>query len=177
MVEIDGDLITGENTFLESSTKYVDVIVKPLVERWVRWASTYGNHDSQFNLSREGIFAAESAYALSYTRHGQSNTTGVTNYYLLLYPEKEEDGEEPVAILWFFDSQGGFPFQNSSTLGIPQLVTNDTVLWFQSARDAMVADWGVLPSLAFVHIPPTPFLTIQTPYSQMPESKTRIFRV
>ena len=55
LVVLNGDLITGENTFLENSTDYIDEIVAPLVQRKLSWASTYGNHDSAFNLSRDSI--------------------------------------------------------------------------------------------------------------------------
>ena len=44
LVVLNGDLITGENTYLENSTDYLDRIVAPLVRRDLRWASTYGNH-------------------------------------------------------------------------------------------------------------------------------------
>ena len=52
-VVLNGDLITGENTFAFNSTGYVDQIVAPLVDGGYSWASTYGNHDSKYNLSRE----------------------------------------------------------------------------------------------------------------------------
>ena len=85
-VVLNGDLITGENTFASNSTKYVDVVVKPLVDRGYSWASTYGNHDSNYNLSREGILREEQNYAGSYTQHGPLGTDGVTNYMLPIYP-------------------------------------------------------------------------------------------
>ena len=47
LVVLNGDLITGENTYRENSSDYVDSIVRPMVERGLPWASTYGNHDSQ----------------------------------------------------------------------------------------------------------------------------------
>ncbi len=50
LVVLNGDLITGENAFLENSTVYIDKIVGPLVDRGLTWASTYGNHDSAYNL-------------------------------------------------------------------------------------------------------------------------------
>ena len=156
---IDGDLITGENTFLTNSTKYLDVVVKPLVERGLRWASTYGNHDSQYNLSRPALFAEESKYSLSYTSTTPS-ISGITNYYLPLYPAKENC--DPVAILWFFDSRGGAPFQaDPDSASIPNWVTPDIVSWFTAEKEVVRAKWGELPSLAFVHIPPTAFLTVQ----------------
>jgi len=86
LIKIDGDLITGENTFLENATKYLDILVKPMVSKNVPWASTYGNHDSQFNLSREALFREEARYPLSYTRHSPRGVQGVTNYYLPVYP-------------------------------------------------------------------------------------------
>src|SRR5438105_3510381 len=42
LVVINGDLITGENTFRENSSAYVDRVVAPMVQRSVPWASTYG---------------------------------------------------------------------------------------------------------------------------------------
>jgi hypothetical protein len=155
----DGDLITGENTFLTNSTKYLDVVVKPLVERNMKWASTYGNHDSQYNLSRPALFAEESKYTLSYTQHAPS-TSGITNYYLPLYPAQENC--DPIAILWFFDSQGGAPFQApADSEDIPNWVTPDIVSWFVAEQAVIKKQWGNLPSLAFVHIPPTAFLDVQ----------------
>lgn len=180
----DGDLITGENTHFENSTQYVHQIFAPMVAGKYKWASTYGNHDTQFNLSREKLFAEESKYGLSYTRHGPVSTTGggVTNYYLLVWPFRssdedmegeEEDGdgdeqedEKPVGILWFFDSQGGTNYQvprwnfwGGRTQ--PNFVTPSTVSWFLSSASSLSAKYGTLPSLAFVHIPPTSFLNFQ----------------
>lgn len=43
LVILNGDLITGENTYKENSTDYVDEIVAPLVEAGLPWASTYGS--------------------------------------------------------------------------------------------------------------------------------------
>lgn len=158
----DGDLITGENTFLTNSTKYLDVVVQPLVERGLRWASTYGNHDSQYNLSRPALFLEESKYSLSYTQTTPS-ISGITNYYLPLYPSSQaKNCDDPVAILWFFDSRGGAPFQaDPDSESIPNWVTPDIVAWFEAEKKVVTAKWGDLPSLAFVHIPPTAFLKVQ----------------
>lgn len=159
LMKLDGDLITGENTFLENSTRYVDVIVQPMVQRGIAWASTYGNHDSQFNLSRDALFLSESKYDLSYTQHSNVRGSGATNYYLLVYGTQSTT---PVAILWFFDSQGGFPFQTSpENSALPDWVSGEIVSWFETQRDAITNTWGILPSLAFVHIPPAGFLAVQ----------------
>ncbi len=85
--------------------------------------------------------------------------SGITNYYLPIFPS---DIDSPVAILWFFDSQGGAPFQTkSNSRKIPGWVDPSIVAWFKSEQATVRAKWGQLPSLAFVHIPPTAFLKVQ----------------
>ncbi|KAL9126317.1 MAG: hypothetical protein Q9217_004617 [Psora testacea] len=176
-VILNGDLITGENTFTFNATRYVDKIVEPLVEHGYRWASTYGNHDSKYNLSREALFNQETKYRNSYTQHGPSDTDGVTNYVLPIYaPEltskiptrpKSLRGTNylrPAALLWFFDSRGGSQFQHhpANVDNIENHVSNRTVSWFRSKSTELKRQYGTLPSLAFVHIPMKAFLDLQT---------------
>jgi hypothetical protein len=160
LVILNGDLITGENTFLKNSTKYLDQIVAPMVQRNIPWASTYGNHDSQFNLSREALFQADSKYELSFTHHSPPGVPGVSNYYLLV---QYHPTNEVLAVLWFFDSRGGFPFQAPPDSQIlPDWVESATVSWFLDTSSLLKSKYGEgIPSLAFVHIPPTAFLSAQ----------------
>jgi Calcineurin-like phosphoesterase len=119
LVVINGDLITGENTYKQNSSAYVDRIVAPLVNRSLLWASTYGNHDSEFNLSRQEIFAREKKYPNSLTQSMVSlhnYSSGVSNYYLPVYSANTSD-MTPKAILWFFDSRGGNEFQTADDDG------------------------------------------------------------
>jgi hypothetical protein len=135
--------------------------VKPLVEHSVSWASTYGNHDSQFNLSREALFQEENKYSLSYTQHSPPGIPGITNYYLPLYAQSKDCDGAPIALLWFFDSQGGAPFQGAEE-SIPNWVTPSIATWLTTTQASLKKKYNkYLPSLAFVHIPPTAFLTVQ----------------
>ncbi|KAK1808555.1 hypothetical protein LTR12_017094 [Friedmanniomyces endolithicus] len=140
LVVLNGDLITGENAYLGNATVKIDQIVAPLLARGLTWASTYGNHDSQYNLSRHAILAREHRWP----RHARTQQmvhgpdAGVSNYYLPVYPSTG-DTDEPCLLLWFFDSRGGFHFQqrNASSgahIGQPDWVTRAS-------------------SPAFVHIP------------------------
>ena len=135
-VVLNGDLITGENTFAFNSTKYVDQIVEPLVEGGYAWASTYGNHDSKYNLSRQALYAEEAKYPSSYTMHGPPGTDGVTNYVLPIYPYQGGIHHTPVALLWFFDSRGGAEYQHlpANEDNIDNYVSNGTVAWFRSTQ-------------------------------------------
>ena len=134
-VVLNGDLITGENTFAFNSTGYVDQIVAPLVEGGYTWASTYGNHDSKYNLSREGLYAEEKKYRNAYTQQGPACTDGVTNYVLSIFPA-DSTSQKPIALLWFFDSRGGSEYQSlpANVDNIDNYVSNGTVAWFRSTQ-------------------------------------------
>lgn len=189
LVVLNGDLITGENTFLENSTAYVDQIVAPLVQRGLTWASTYGNHDSDYNISREGILARERRWPNARTAQMvPGRDAGVSNYYLPVYGSNctitASDGGgggdvagncTPQLILWFFDSRGGFYYQAKDAagnrVGQPNWVDISVVDWFTQTSAALAARYGgggqqhraaPIPSLAFVHIPTNASLALQT---------------
>lgn len=166
LVVLNGDLITGENTYLENSTHYVDQIVEPLVQRSLSWASTYGNHDSNYNLSRYDILSRERLWPNARTTQMVfGEEAGVSNYYLPVYPS--DGSTEPCLILWFFDSRGGFYFQqrnrSGDTIGQPDWVDQCVVDWFKETNTELTTKSNrTIPALAFVHIPTNASLALQT---------------
>ncbi|KAK3306160.1 Metallo-dependent phosphatase-like protein [Chaetomium strumarium] len=175
LVVLNGDLITGENTFIENSTHYVDQIVHPMLQRGLTWASTYGNHDNDFNISASAILARERLWPNARTSQMVSDpNAGVSNYYLPVYaadchPGRERHGGcRPELLLWFFDSRGGFEFQQrdpatGDRVGKPNWVDTRVVDWFRETNAQLVRAAGgrVIPSLAFVHIPTNASLALQ----------------
>ncbi|KUL82257.1 hypothetical protein ZTR_10772 [Talaromyces verruculosus] len=168
LVVLNGDLITGENTYEANSSHYLDQIVTPLVDRNLYWACTYGNHDSQFNLSRQEIFTREKRYPNSLTQSMVPSIgyeSGLSNYYLPIYSADKSD-KTPKVILWFFDSRGGYEFQNTDKNGdgvpINDFVDQSVVDWFTETRDRLNKVYHkTIPSLAFFHIPVTAMLAFQ----------------
>ncbi|KAM0334421.1 hypothetical protein ACHAQA_001447 [Verticillium albo-atrum] len=169
LVVLNGDLITGENTFHENSSAYVEQIIQPMLQSNKPWASIYGNHDSQFNLSREAIYKAEKGYSLCYT-DSVNHLPGSSNYYILIHPHQEEgaepEGKDPAAILWFFDSRGGKAYGKdaaSEDADLPDWVAPETAKWFRKTHKKLQQkyDGRVIPSIAFVHIPPHVFSQAQ----------------
>ncbi|KAF5133097.1 putative inactive purple acid phosphatase 16 [Metarhizium anisopliae] len=162
LVVLNGDLITGEVTLKDNSTDYIDPLVAPLVERNLTWASTYGNHDHTFSLSAENIFNREHEYVGARTqRMVRTAEAGVSNYFLPVYARSCRDTTacDPELLLWFFDSRGGAYYQRPTAAGAPTPQPNwvDTAVveWFQGTNAEFVQRAGrVIPSLAFVHIPP-----------------------
>ncbi|KAJ5232848.1 hypothetical protein N7468_005804 [Penicillium chermesinum] len=168
LVVLNGDLITGDNTFLENSTLYVDQIVGPLLDRGLSWASTYGNHDSHYNLSREALLAREQQWTNCRTQqHVFGAQAGVSNYFLPVYGSGDDKQEHaPELILWFFDSRGGSYFQQLNSDGKlvaqPNWVDVSVVDWFKEANARLVEKWRRnIPSLAFVHLPTNASLAAQ----------------
>ncbi|KAG5984971.1 hypothetical protein E4U55_002378 [Claviceps digitariae] len=169
LVVLNGDLITGENTYLENSTAYIDKIVGPLVQRRLPWASTYGNHDHNFNISARNILAREKRFPGCKTKSMvPGRNAGVSNYYLAVYPPgcgttttaaaTMKHDCAPELLLWFFDSRGGFYFRerdaSGSQVGQPDWVDISVVRWFQTTNARLRSRHKkVIPSLAFVHIP------------------------
>ncbi|KAI1340961.1 Metallo-dependent phosphatase [Xylariaceae sp. FL0016] len=168
LVVLNGDLITGENAFLENSTSYVDQIVQPLVDRGLSWASTYGNHDYHHNISGLGILERERNWSNSRTMSMVNDpNAGTSNYYLPVYDDGCTDEScEPELILWFFDSRGGFEYQQKNAsgewIGQPNWVDTSVVQWFTQTTDQLKNTYRkVIPSLAFVHIPTYASLILQ----------------
>lgn len=166
LVVLNGDLITGENTYLHNSTDYVDMIIASLVDRDVLWASTHGNHDSQFNLSREAILAREQTWPNARTKQMVfGKDSGVTNYYLPVYLSDGED--EPAFILWFFDSRGGSYYQQRNEAGEqidqPDWVDQSVIDWFLETNAELSRVHGhAIPGVGFVHISTNASRALQT---------------
>ncbi|KEF57779.1 uncharacterized protein A1O9_05699 [Exophiala aquamarina CBS 119918] len=163
LVVLNGDLITGDDTQLENATDYLDMLVAPMVQRSVPWASAYGNHDNHFNINTETILEKERGYySLSLTEKmvtGKGEEVGVSNYYVPVY-QIGKNG--PVAMLWFFDSRGGMTFQKNGKNGkdgkkvqLPGVVDPTVTKWFvRTSRNLRRQHRGEsIPSLVFVHIP------------------------
>lgn len=161
-----GDLITGENTYAHNSSKYVDQIVAPIVNRDLPFASTYGNHDSAFNLSREQILAREHRFPGSLTKQAVfSREAGVSNYYLEVFPYNNK--KVPSLLLWFFDSRGGHYYQektpDDNLVAQPNWVDRSVVEFFTTTANHLNHKHGkIIPSLAFVHIPTNASAALQS---------------
>ena len=170
LVVLNGDLITGDNAYLHNATEVVEQMMAPMVARNLPWASTYGNHDHQYNLSGEAILEHENRWPNSLTRDMvPGHDAGVSNYYLPVMPNNCTDKAacSPSLLLWFFDSRGGFEFQqkeeNGDLVGKPNWVDVSVVEWFQQTNAALVQrHGGMIPSLAFVHIPTNASRALQT---------------
>ncbi|KAK2041905.1 calcineurin-like phosphoesterase [Colletotrichum somersetense] len=170
LVVLNGDLITGDNAYLENATFVLDQLVKPMVDRGLPWASTYGNHDYQLNLTGSDILAREKQWPNSRTQKMVSDSnSGISNYYLPVYPSDcVKDDCTPEVVLWFFDSRGGFQYMqtkpdgSTALVGQQNWVDESVVDWFKSKNSDLNKQHNKdIPGVAFVHIPPKASKAIQ----------------
>ncbi|KAM0431365.1 hypothetical protein ACHAPT_005342 [Fusarium lateritium] len=163
LVVLNGDLINGDSTFKHNSTHYVDQIVAPIIERNLTWASTYGNHDHNYNISGEGILEREQMWPGARTQCMVGDEdAGTSNYYLPVYPYNCTDTSDcaPELLLWFFDSRGGRYYEGDSQ---ENWVDQSVVTWFNKTNTELVNKYDkVIPALAFVHIPINATMSVQT---------------
>ncbi|KAL5498723.1 hypothetical protein ACEPAH_2078 [Sanghuangporus vaninii] len=165
-VVLNGDLITGENTFRENSTKLIDEIMAPINEVGVKFSSTHGNHDNQANITHLEEIQRELLVAPnSYTRlapPGVGGEEGPGNYWVPVYTKDTDPA--PSLILWFFDSRGGFS-EGSGTTPVPDWVDSSVADWIKSETEVMNSAWGPAEersAIAFVHIPPHTVQALQS---------------
>lgn len=115
LVVLNGDLITGEDVATANVSKYIGQILKPLTDRNLPWASTYGNHDmsktcsTRFLLEREQTIGGKLAFTKSMV-DGDYNDVGTSNYYVSVYESGGGGNPNLAMLLWFFDSKGGRRF-------------------------------------------------------------------
>ncbi|KZV84961.1 Metallo-dependent phosphatase [Exidia glandulosa HHB12029] len=161
-VVINGDLLTGDDTFASNVTAVLDQIFAPLNAARVPFSSTHGNHDNHLNITHAQEIEYEQAAApLSYTRAspGVGGQGGEGCYWVPVY--KNADDEAPALVLWFFDSRGGI---SSSGEALADWVDESVAEWIARETEQMNDAWG--PSeqraaLAFTHIPPHFALDLQ----------------
>ncbi|TDL24537.1 Metallo-dependent phosphatase [Rickenella mellea] len=164
-IVLNGDLITGENTFRENSTLLIDEIMAPVNAAKIPFSSTHGNHDNEANITHTEEIERELLVApLSYTRvapPGIGGEDGPGTYWVPVYTKATDC--TPSLILWFFDSRGGFSLGPDSH-AVPDWVDSSVAGWIESETQAMNTVWGSAKdrgAIAFVHIPPHAIQAIQ----------------
>ncbi|KAI0353413.1 Metallo-dependent phosphatase [Trametes cingulata] len=167
-VVLNGDLITGENTFRENSTTLIDEIVAPLNRLRIPFSSTHGNHDNEPNITHAEEIRREQLVApLSYTRTAPAwadgEGYGPGTYWVPVYTKATD--RNPSLILWFFDSRGGFS-EGANSTALPDWVDAAVADWIKLTVARMDAAWGPADkvergSLVFVHIPPHAIQALQ----------------
>ena len=155
---INGDVIDGSPTSALEAKQAINNVVRPMEDRGIPWALTFGNHDED-SSARTGM--DESAY-LEFVRQyphnlntaGARGITGSGNQVLGVRPSR--GGGEAFA-LWLLDSGRYAPEQiaGQDFEGYPDWdwLRPDQVQWYLETSAALERrNRGLVPGLVFQHI-------------------------
>ena len=141
-------VFTGDLVFSKPAREGLDMALEATVSRGIPFAVTWGNHDDEWDLTRE-----ELSQHLTTKKGNLSSTTegisGVTNYALTI---KSSDGEGDAAVLYVFDSHSYSSLKQSKGY---DWIKYDQVAWYRQLSDKFTSANGgePMPALAFLHIP------------------------
>ena len=153
LVVLTGDQIKGYGVsykgkgeaLIESVAETVGKLLKPVTDRHIPFAVTFGNHDRQVGISNKDQF--EKIYKALPGCVGEQ-VEGIDGGGTYNIPILSSDGERTAFNLYLFDSGtdakgGGYePFD-------PEIID-----WYKKKRDELKAQNGdYIPSLVFQHIP------------------------
>ncbi|GIN56128.1 metallophosphoesterase family protein [Lederbergia ruris] len=144
LIVVTGDLIWSEGV------EHPDQSYRRVLDQISQWdipfATVFGNHDSEANVTREQLLAINSEYANSLAVAGPEDIHGVGNYSLSIQSSNKEENE---AVLYFLDSGDYAP----KSVGGYAWIHPDQVNWFRLETKKYTKEKGALPALAFFHIP------------------------
>lgn len=145
-------IFTGDMVFGSPVKLGLHKLMAPVIESGTPWIAVLGNHDGQFDLSRDQVYtylqqlpgnlmparpAMESPdYAIEVKKHGQPERTSY--------------------LLYCLDTHDGPPIKG---LGSYAWITTEQINWIKDANKAYTKLNGgkKIPSIVFSHIPPLEF--------------------
>ena len=98
LVVFTGDLVAGD---CQDHKKWIKECIQTVIDKKVRWAVTWRNHDSEGNTSRSDIMKMVVDLPYSLCKMGPDSIEGVSNYALPIYGHNLDKVEN---VLYFIDS-------------------------------------------------------------------------
>jgi len=126
-------------------------IMQPLADLKVPFAVTFGNHDTETDISKEEALKIIQSNPFNVTYSAGKNLDGVGNCAL---PVKGTDGESNKWILYFFDSHA-YAHEPDTLIKGYDWIKFSQIQWYRRQSMAYTkANHGqALPAISFFHIP------------------------
>ncbi|PYI55967.1 phosphoesterase [Paenibacillus flagellatus] len=158
-VVLNGDNITGGTDTPSEVERAIGHIARPMEERGIPWAITFGNHDEDSTpnsgLNEEAMLRLYMAYKYNLNEPGAGGVTGTGNMNVLIGGPR---GGEPAFNVWLMDS-GRYAPESIAGQGFDGYPTwdwlrYDQVGWYCETSKKLERQYGrKIPSLLFIHIP------------------------
>ena len=141
LVVFTGDIVCGT-----PAAEGWHSVLAPVVEAGIPFAFTPGNHDDEYDLTRDQIIKVLNTIP-GYLGKKPSAASRYGDYMLEVKSKKNKDG----MLLYFFDSNAYSTLEGMEGYG---WFSFKQVNWYNTQRQKNVRKWGkALPALAFFHIP------------------------
>lgn len=142
-------VLTGDIIYSKPAVKNLQTILKVLSNRKQPFSIIFGNHDDEFEASREELFQASLEFPYNLSEDKYRELSGVGNYIL---PIQASDGTKEAAVLYFFDSHA---YNKIEGVGSYDYIKFDQINWYlkESAAYTKQNNGTPMPALAFFHIP------------------------
>ncbi|MDR2413811.1 MAG: metallophosphoesterase family protein [Odoribacteraceae bacterium] len=138
--------LTGDIVFSRPCLEGWDAVLNAIEKFKIPWAAVFGNHDDEFDKSRDETMAYISGREYSMTSAGPAGMKGTGNYII-----EVSDGTAPRFLLYFMDSNAYSTLDGIEGYG---WFGSDQVAWYRERSAWYAAREGApVPALAFFHIP------------------------
>lgn len=141
-------VLTGDIVVSGGAAQIWQQVMQPMTEAKVPFAVTFGNHDTESDMSKADILKLLKENTYNVTANADKKLSGVGNYSLPVYASQ---GKAMPWALYLFDSHA---YTNDSTLGYYAWIKNDQIQWYRKQSEAYSRQQGKpVAALAFFHIP------------------------
>ncbi|MEN8117112.1 MAG: metallophosphoesterase family protein [Bacteroidota bacterium] len=139
---------TGDTIYGTPAETSIREILEPISKRGIPFAVTFGNHDDEYDKSREELFEIVKSIPHSLIA-SEKDISGVTNYVLTL---GSSSTEKPDRIFYLFDSNAYSSIEGIKGYGH---IHFDQIEWYRERSQFFTSknNGSPVPSLAFFHIP------------------------
>ena len=141
-------IFTGDLAFAAPAKEAVRRAVKPTVDHGIPFAVAFGNHDDDYDATREELFGVLASFPGNLT-DSVAGLSGVTN---CIIPLLGNDSDSTAALIYVIDSNSYSGIESArGYAGIQP----DQIDWYRtSSKTYTEANGGkTLPAIAFFHVP------------------------
>jgi len=140
-------VLTGDIVVSGGAAEVWKKVVQPMTEAHVPFAVTFGNHDTESDLSKPNILKLLQKNKYNLT-NADKKLSGVGNCSL---PILSSEGKSMPWAIYLFDSHA---YPKDTIMGTYDWIKNDQIQWYRKQSKAYAAKQEkVISALAFFHIP------------------------
>ncbi|MDR2037823.1 MAG: metallophosphoesterase family protein [Bacteroidales bacterium] len=144
-------VFTGDVVTCKPYRDGLDRVLDPVIKRKIPWVLLFGNHDDEYDMTREQLATLVQAYP--YHIGKMKKVKGVTGYGNFVLEIKGINRKKTQALLYCMDSNAYSTLK--PVVGGYGWMAHDQVAWYrqQSMKYTSANQQQPLPALAFFHIP------------------------